>query len=168
MNPQQQGQLASALQGVSPPKNSKIPFARTDPQHVWLIGLQRVRQSLSDLNDHLDDKDEPIQDVIQAMSIITERLLAGVPPNEVALLGAAAMIKSVAPPLAQQLEQQWATINRPPQVPGMPQLGQPTPQAPMPGTAPPGNPGMNPGLIAAMMGQQGQVPGPGSPPPGIG
>lgn len=166
MNGQQQGQLAQALASVSPPKNSKVPFARTDPQHSWMIGLQRVRQSLRDLQDHLDDKEDVVGDMVSAMSVIVERMLAGVPPNEVALLGAATMLKGIAPPLAQQVEQQWATINRPPQVPGVPVPTGP----PMggPGAMQPGNPAINPGIVSAMMGQNGQVPGPGSPPPPMG
>lgn len=154
----QQSALASALQSVSPPSNPKTPFQRTDPQHTWLIGLQRVRTSFRDLNDNLDDKDDITVGLIIAMQVATERLLAGVPPNEVALLSAASMIKTVNPMLASQIEQQWASINRPPQVAGAPMQTGPTPQpgAGMGPATPP--PGMNPGIATAMMGGAGSQP----------
>lgn len=161
MSPNQQSALAGALQNVSPPKNSKTPFVRTDPDHVWLIGLQRIRQSLHDLDEHLDDKDDVTQAVVSSFNVVVNRLMAGVPPNEVALLGAASLLKPVSPPLAAQVEQQWMEINRAPTAPGAPI---PTGPPGGPGAAPPGNPAINPGILAAMAGAGGG-PGAGSQPP---
>lgn len=158
MQPGQQSALAGALQNVSPPRNSKTPFVRTDPEHVWLIGLQRVRQSLHDLDESLDDKDDVSQAIVGAMNVAVNRLMAGVPPNEIALLTAASLLKPVSPPLAAQTEQQWMEINRAPTAPGPP-----IPTGP-PGMGGPGAPqpnlGVNPGVMAAMAAQAGG-PGPG-------
>jgi hypothetical protein len=163
----QQNSLASALSNVSPPAaKPSVPFVRTDPQHSWLIGLQRVRQSLHDLDEHLDDKEPAVQDTVSAMASATEKLMAGVPPPQVALLAAAQLLKNIAPQLSQQCEQQWATINRPPQVPGVPIPSGPPPGGP--GAQPPGvSPAQNPGVLAAMAGAMGGGAGPGSQPPGL-
>ena len=160
MSPQQQSGLAQALSSVSPPPNPKTPFSRTDPQHTWLIALQRVRQTLRECNDQLDDKDETVAAIITAMGVATERMLAGVPPQEIALMAAGAMIKGFSPQLAQQIEQAWVQINRPPSVPGMPIVTGPPPPGGAPGVAAP------PQAPAPPMG--GMPPMGGSPPPGIG
>lgn len=133
---------------MSPPNNPKTPADRTDPEQRWLIGLQRIRTTLRDANEKTDDKDDVTQSLINAMLVATERLLAGVPPQEIALMAAATMVKGFQPQLAAQLQQAWVGINRPPTVPGMPIPTGPSPMGaavqpqaptpPMPGP-PPGN-----------------------------
>ncbi len=162
LSPSQQSGLAAALSNVSAPPNPKTPFNRTDPQHIWLIALQRVRTTLRELNDQLDDKDDVSQSIVTAMGVATERLLAGVPPQEIALMAAGQMIKSFQPQLAQQLEQAWVGINRPPSVPGMPVQTGPTPQPP---AAPPQAP--TPPMGGPPPGMGGGPPMGGSPPPGM-
>jgi hypothetical protein len=166
MSPQQQSGLAAALSNVSPPPNPKTPFERTDPQHLWLIALQRVRQTLRECNDQIDDKDDTTQAIVTSMGVATERLLAGVPPQEIALMAAGSMIKGFSPQLATQLEQAWVQINRPPSVPGMPVPTGPLPQGGMPmGAAGPQAP--TPPMNGAPV--MGGPPGiGGSPPPGLG
>lgn len=126
MQPGQEAQLRAALSRVSPPQNPKTPAQRTDPQHEWLIGLQRVRATVSDLiRDQLDDKPQPVQDLILAMNAAIEKTLAGIDPNTVALLAGASIVKAIAPQVSSQLEMQAAQGSRPPMVPGMPSISTP-------------------------------------------
>lgn len=146
MQPGQEAQLRAALSRVGPPQNPKTPAQRTDPQHEWLIALQRVRATVADIiRDHLDDKPQPVQDLILAMNAAMEKTLAGIDPNTVSLLAGASIVKSIAPQVSSQLEMQAAQGSRPPMVPGMPSI-----------STPPTGLGVGPGV---------QAPTAGGPPP---
>lgn len=128
MQPAQQQQLRQALSRVGPPQNPKTPAQRIDPQHEWLIALQRVRAVVNDIiRDHLDDKPQQIQDLFLAINSAVEKTLAGIDPNVVSMLAGAAIVKSIAPPIATQLEMQAAQSSRPPMVPGAPTISAPQP-----------------------------------------
>lgn len=151
------GGLRSAIAGVSPPQNSQTPMDRTDPQHIWLTRLQPVRQTLLDLNELLDDKDDATQSFFTAITTGVERMMKGFPANEVALMAAAQMIKPFSPDLAKMLEAKWAEINRPAQVAGPAiQTGVPGEGAPPqpPAAAPPGMGGPAPMSGPPMPGAQ--------------
>ena len=165
----QMGNFANAMTQVSPPKNKQIPYARIDPQHVWLTRLHAVRHALTKLDESIDDQDDLTQTLVSQTGEIIERIMKGMPPDDIAFSAGIGLLRPVSPQAAQIASAEWAQKNRAASVPAAPgAIGPPPGGAPGmgPGAIPPGQ---NPGVLAAMaqMAGGGGAPGmAGSPPPG--
>lgn len=131
LSPQQQTTLASALRGQAAPSNPQTPAQRTDPKHDWLIGLQRARITIKDLIDqHIDNQDPATQNLVLSMHAAIDKLLAGIPPQMIAILAAASIVKPFDAQIASTLEMRAMQMSQPPIVPGAPAM-QPPPGGPM-------------------------------------
>ncbi len=151
---QQQSALAATLAKTGPPPNPKTLAQRTNPEYQWQAGLHSVRKALDNLLESIDERPDEDQTLITAMRHAADRLLKGVPGADTSLSLAAESCETIEPTISQQARQKLDELNRPPQVPGMPQLagmmaggggapqmgGAPMPPGGMPAGPPPPSP----------------------------